>query len=53
MTVWENLQWFLGMRGLTDKEIKDYADKWLPKVDMKKKLHDFVGYLSGGQKRKL
>jgi ATP-binding cassette subfamily A (ABC1) protein 3 len=41
------------MRGLTDEEINKYAERMLPKVDLKKKKLDFVGKLSGGQKRKL
>ena len=53
MTVMENLFWFLGIRGMSDKEIEEYANDFLPKVDLSKKKHDIVGQLSGGQKRKL
>jgi ABC-type multidrug transport system ATPase subunit len=53
MTVEENLYWFLGMKGMENDEIVKYADQMLPKVDLKKKRHDFVVNLSGGQKRKL
>jgi ABC-type multidrug transport system ATPase subunit len=48
MTLIENLQWFLGIKGMTDEEIDKYADEMLPRVDMKKKRFDFVGSLSGG-----
>lgn len=53
MTVIENLQWFLGIKGMSDKEINLYADDMLPKVDLLKKRFDFVSALSGGQRRKL
>ena len=53
MTLMENLYWFLGIRGMTDEEIDAYAEDWLQRVDLKKKKHDFVGTLSGGQRRKL
>ena len=53
MTVEENLFWFLGMKGMSNEEIIKYADDNLSKVDLKKKRHDFVTNLSGGQKRKL
>ena len=53
MTVMENLYYFLGMRLMTVKEIEDYAESMLEKLNILKKKDEFVLGLSGGQKRKL
>jgi ATP-binding cassette subfamily A (ABC1) protein 3 len=48
MTVFENLQFFLGIRMMSDDEIEKYAEKMLSIVDLKKKRDELVSDLSGG-----
>ena len=53
MTVYENIQYFCGLRMMTPKETADYANEMMAELSIDKKRNALVGTLSGGQKRKL
>lgn len=48
MSVMDNLYFFLGIRLMSVKEIEDYADSMLEKLNIASKRDDLVKNLSGG-----
>lgn len=52
-TVYENIQYFCGLKMMSQDEIENYSNDILEKLSIKDKKNAVVNTLSGGQKRKL
>lgn len=53
LTVTENIRFFGGIYGLTDKQLKDKSEELVNKLDLQKEAGKLVGSLPLGWKRKL